>query len=222
MNIYKERQLMAKYHRQKIICSTDDYLPGCGRASVHTTNESYNGQCRVFCYLLTDIEQLTSKDSKSVHGELINNNFDHSVGVYFYRFANDDPPFIKIGECSNRPITKRFSNGWHGQGTDSYIYRGTKNPVTDEETHKPMYRELRKISEENPAYFVFYEMVTEEATPKVDEFVALENHITQFDRSTYSPHSSPRYRTGANLIWHEPAFAEVFRKEFPGGNPYPE
>lgn len=213
---------MAKYYLHKTPWAIETYTPSCGRPDIHTTNDSYRGQCRVFCYCLTDIAQLTSKKSGTVLDELLKNNFNDSVGVYFYRFANDELPFIKIGECTSRPITERFRKGWYGKGTDSYVYRQTKKEKpTEEEKYKPMYRELTNISRESPAYFVFYEMVTEEATPKVDEYIALEHHFSKFDRSTYSPHSLPRYRTGASLVWHDPAFDEVFKKQFPSGNSYP-
>ena len=199
----------------------ETYSPTCGRTSVHKTHRSYQGRCRVFCYRITDITQLTSHTRGSVLDVLDRKDFADSVGLYFYRFADDDQPFVKVGECSSRPITERFRKGWFGRGTDSYIHRQTRNPVTDEDRYKPMYRELLKVSHDNPAYFVFYEMVTEEATPKVDEFIAIEHHVRHFNRSTISPHSVPRYRTGAHLVWHDSAFDEVLKKQFPSGNPYP-
>ena len=212
---------MATYHGMTEKWAIETYPPSCSRPHTHTTHESYRGQCRVFCYLLTNIAQLTTK--KFVLDKLEMNNFDHSVGVYFYRFADDKQPFIKIGECSSRSIATRFDKGWCGNGTDSYIHRqSTKPKKTDEQKYKPMYRQLGKISDKNPAYFVFYEMVTEEATPKVDEFIAIEHHIRKYGRSTISPHSPPRYRTGANLVWHDPAFDEVLKKQFPSGNTYPK
>jgi len=215
---------LAKYYRKTIPYVIENYIPDCGRPYTHVSNTSYRGQVRVFCYRLTDIRQLTTGRHGSVLYELLKHRFDQSVGVYFYRLANDDSPFIKIGECSSRPITERFRRGWDLNGvrnTDSYIYRQTKNSTTDKQKHKPLYRALRTISSKSPAYFTFYEMVTEEAAPKADEFVAVEKHIQHFGTSTVSPHRLPNYPTGVELVWHRLAFDEVLQRTFPSGTPYP-
>lgn len=183
----------------------EPYKPRCRRRSVH---KIHGGQCRVFCGRVTDIGQLTSSGAGTVFGELNTNKFDDSVGVYFFRWADNDPPFVKIGQCSDRSVTAQHKKDGFGLG-------GHSHKTT------PVYRELEKVSRKNPAYFVFYEMVTDVATPRVDEYVALGHHHTQFGRLTTCRASLPKYGTGASLVWHNPAFSEVLNKQFPSCNPYP-
>ncbi|MFY0574181.1 hypothetical protein ACN28S_07335 [Cystobacter fuscus] len=145
-----------------------------------------------------------------------------SIGLYFYRFANQPNPFIKIGECTRQEgIAVRFQRGWHGTEKygDTYLKKKTKaGPYVDSKFALC----IRRISKSNPAYFVFYEHATLQSHPKIDEIFAYRMHKRLFKRDTASPERmNGNPLLARRLVWHESAFAEVVRCKFPDGVPYP-
>jgi len=81
--------------------------------------------------------------------------------------------------------------------------------------------EIKKISKENPAYFVFYEQSTIGSHPKIDEVFAYRMHKRLFKCGTKSPErmiSNPLL--ARRLVWHKSAFSEVVSGVFPDGTKY--
>jgi len=200
---------MARYHKAIEIWDTETYSPSSGRPHNHRTG-SYDGECRVFYYKITDIGQLRS--SNCVLDKLQTENFDNSIGLYFYRHDNRKKPFIMIGACTDRPITEHIEYIW--------VPGGRKTGSGVKKSLEKTFSELELVREESPAYFVFYEMMAEEAAPAVDKANALEHHHTEFGYSTLSGDSKPRYPIATRLIWHDPAFQEVLSKKFPSNTYY--
>lgn len=176
---------------------------------------------KVVCILLTSPDDVLSKDSNFILSQLNAAGVAKSIGLYFYRFKNTANPFIKIGECTRREgIEVRFRRGWHGTETysDTYQRKKTKDAYVDSE----LLIEIRKISADNPAYFVFYEHQTVNSHPKIDELYAYRMHKRLFKKGTASPERMNGNPLLARfLVWHKSAFAEVVRGKLPDGTAYP-
>ena len=81
--------------------------------------------------------------------------------------------------------------------------------------------EIRKISPHNPAYFVFYEHITSQSHPKIDEVYAYRMHKLLYKSGTLSPERmNGNPLLARKLIWHKSSFSEVSRRQFPDGSSY--
>lgn len=182
-----------------------------------------NGKERVVCVLLTSPEDILAAPGNHVLGCLKAAGLSRAIGLYFYRFKNGPGPFIKIGECTRQEgIAVRFQRGWHGTAkySDSYLGKtGKDGLLADSE----FLREVRRISADNPAYFVFYEHATLHSHPKIDEVFSYRFHKRFFKRGTLSPERmNGNALLARRLVWHRTAFGEVARGRFPDGTPYPD
>ncbi|MCR3952675.1 hypothetical protein [Aeromonas hydrophila] len=177
---------------------------------------------KVVRILLTSPEDVLRKEKNLVLECLQNAGVASSLGLYFYRFKNQANPLIKIGECTRKDgIAVRFERGWHGteKYSDTYLKKKTNNGT--EYVDSELFIEINKISEANPAYFVFYEHCTLNSHPKIDEIFAYRMHKRLFKKGTASPermNSNPLL--ARRLVWHKKAFSEVVRAVFPDGTPY--
>lgn len=144
-----------------------------------------------------------------------------SVGLYFYRFSDSQLPFIKIGECSrSEGVALRFKRGWHYSTTCADTYRRPRNDDGRESSSRFL-EAVEAISEDTPAYFVFYEMRATHSFPKIDEMHAYRNHIRHFGRGTTNDERiNAHERLGIELIFHKNAFSEVLEKTLPSGLAY--
>jgi hypothetical protein len=179
-----------------------------------------SGNEKVVCVLLTTPEHVLKKEDNFVLKCLRNAGVASSLGLYFYRFRNHANPFIKIGECTRQDgIAIRFQRGWHGteKYSDTYLKKASDGTYIDSE----LFQEINKISEENPAYFVFYEHCTLNSHPKIDEVFAYRMHKRLFKRGTASPERiNGNPLLARRLVWHKKAFSEVVRAVFPDGTSY--
>jgi hypothetical protein len=169
---------------------------------------------KVFVYLITSPQEVLKKVNNPIVRALKIHGLSESIGIYFYRFKNlgNYIAFSKIGEVSRiEGIEKRFIRGWHGTITygDTYLSKGIHN-------------DIKLISKSNPMYFVFYEFDTLNSFPKIDEMAAFKKHLTHFERSTRNnERPNGNFQLGQNLVWHNTAFNEVLKLEFPDGVQYP-
>lgn len=188
------------------------YQPTSGRGT---------GRERVVCILLTSPDDILAKTDNHVLGALRAAGVDASIGLYFYRFKKSSDSFIKIGECTRQDgIAVRFQRGWHGteKYSDTYLKKGKSGVYVDSE----LLIEILKISEENPAYFVFYEHATLHSYPKIDEVFAYRMHKRFFKRGTASPERmNGNPLLARRLVWHAKSFSEVARCRLPDGSAYP-
>lgn len=180
-----------------------------------------NGRERALCVLLTSPDDLLQQNDNPVLDALAATGLARSNGVYFYRFATPATPFLKIGECMNpKGISQRFRRGWHGTPTYGDTYLGKMNGGLHVESG--FLAAVKRISDQNRAYFVFYEHLKIASFPKVDELFALRMHKRLFGRGTAC---KERVNTsgllGRRLIWHKGAFPEVVRAVLPNGESYP-
>ncbi|MCA0185942.1 MAG: hypothetical protein LCH90_08075 [Proteobacteria bacterium] len=184
---------------------------------------SDRGTCRerVICMLLTSPDDILNKNDNFVLRHLRVAEIAGAIGLYFYRFA-EHGPFIKIGECTRTEgIAVRFQRGWHSteKYSDNYARKKKDGNYVDSE----FAMEIKKISETNPAYFVFYEHETMHSHPKIDEVYAYRMHKRFFGAGTLSPermNSNPLL--ARRLVWHKSAFSEVLRCQLPDGTHYPQ
>lgn len=179
------------------------------------------GQEKVVCVLLTDPADILEKKDNQVLNALQAAGVASAIGLYFYRFANQQLPFVKIGECT-RPdgISRRFRNGWHSSETltDSYWRKKRGGTYVDSEFLK----QVRMITADNAAYFIFYQHRTIQSHPKIDEMYAYRQHKRLYGSDTLSPEKmNGNSMLGRSLVWHKGAFSEVARLHFPGGQEYP-
>lgn len=177
---------------------------------------------QVFCIRLrAPSDLLTPAPSSRVLNELRRARLDGALGVYFYRFSSEGKPFLKIGECSrNEGIGMRIMRGWHYSTTCSDTYRGSRRKDAPERG-SAFLSAVETISEENPAYFVFYQLRPTHSFPKVDEIHAHKLHLRYFKQGTVNPDRINTHRTlGSQLVFHRRAFREVLRKELPSGTAY--
>ena len=178
------------------------------------------GQEKVISCFLTSQEDILQEDNNFVLNALSAEGLSSSIGVYFYRFKNDRSPFVKIGECTRKDgLAVRFRRGWHGTRnySDSYLGRMKDGNEVD----SVLLKQVRKISIENPAYFVFYQHKTSQSHPKIDEVYAYRMHKRFYKAGTLSPERmNGNPLLARNLIWHKKAFSEVFRCKFPDGGEY--
>ena len=179
-----------------------------------------SGQEKVISCLLTSPDDILSGANNSVLAALANEGLSSAIGTYFYRFKNDSSPFIKIGEVTRKEgIEIRFKRGWHGTPGYPDSYLGKK--VNDSFKESVLLQEVRKISLENPAYFVFYQHITSQSHPKIDEVYAYRMHKRLYKSGTLSPERmNGNPLLARKLIWHKSSFAEVFRRKFPDGSSY--
>ena len=199
----------SKIFMQKHICRS--YIAESGRG---TGNE------KVISILLESPEDILNKPENLVLNALEEENLSSSIGLYFYRFKSNKIPFIKIGECTGKEgIAKRFKRGWHGTKTysDTYLAKKEKGQYVD----SVFLTEVRNISKDNPAYFIFYEHLTEESHPKIDEVHAYIKHKTHFNEGTINKERiNGNEKLGKNLVWHDSAFVEVLELKFPDNCAY--
>jgi len=192
-------------------CLAKKYVAESGRGT---------GEEIVVCVSLTSPNDVLEAKDNHVLRCLNEAGVSSSLGIYFYRFKNTANPFIKIGECTRKDgISVRFKRGWHGTETYSDTYLKKKKNGKYEKSEFLL--EIEKISEENPAYFVFYEQSTIGSHPKIDEVFAYRMHKRLFKCGTKSPermNSNPLL--ARRLVWHKPAFSEVVRGVFPDGTKY--
>jgi hypothetical protein len=175
---------------------------------------------KVLCLLLTSPTDILDKKDNIVLSALDRAGLKTSIGIYFYRFAADNKPFLKIGECTGPSgITQRFRNGWHAGGTT------TRTDTYKKESKRlspSFYGEIKKISPKNPVYFVFYELHERRSHPKIDEIYAHVSHDQYFQNKTICPERmNGRIGLGEDLVWHKSAFREVASRKFPDGSNYP-
>lgn len=180
------------------------------------------GKERVVCVLLTSPDDLIVAPDNHVLKCLKAAGVGASIGVYFYRFKNEAHRFIKIGECTRREgIAVRFQRGWHG--TERYSDNYTRKRRGERYVDSEFALEIRRISQENPAYFVFYEHATLHSHPKIDEVFAYRMHKRLFKCDTASPERmNGNPLLARRLVWHKTAFSEVARCRFPDGTFYPD
>ena len=178
-----------------------------------------SGDEKVIAILLTSPSDILEKNNNCVLSALESEGLSSSIGVYFYRFKKS-VPFIKIGECTREEgISVRFSRGWHGTKKYSDTYQGKK--IKDQYVDSEFLNQVNKISETNPAYFVFYEHSTMQSHPKIDEMFAYRMHKKLFRQGTLIPERmNGNPFLARKLIWHKSAFSEVFRCRFPDGSDY--
>lgn len=177
---------------------------------------------RVFCICLrSPSDLLTAAPSNRVLTELSQAGVDQALGVYFYRFSAQCTQFMKIGECSrNEGINMRIARGWHYSTTCSDTYRGSRKKDAPERG-SAFLSAVETISQENPAYFVFYQLRATHSFPKVDEMHAFKLHQRYFKRGTVNPDRMNTHRTlGSQLVFHRQAFREVLLKKLPSGIDY--
>lgn len=179
-----------------------------------------DGSQKVISFLLTSPEDVLEVTDNLILNGLAKENLSSAIGTYFYRFKNDEVPFIKIGECTRKEgISVRFKRGWHGtiKYSDSYLGKIKSN----KETVSKFFLEIKKISLENPAFFVFYEHCLSQSYPKIDEIYAYRTHKRLYKKGTLSPERmNGNAMLARKLIWHKSAFSEVFRCQFPDGSKY--
>jgi hypothetical protein len=180
------------------------------------------GAERVVVVLLTSPQDILAKANNKVLTALERAGVSSSIGLYFYRFKNTPKPFIKIGECTRQEgISVRFQRGWHGteKYSDTYLKKKNKSGgYVDSE----LAAQIKKISQHNPAYFVFYEHATLQSHPKIDEVFAYRMHKRLFKCGTASPERmNGNPLLARRLVWHKRAFSEVARANFPDGTAYP-
>lgn len=181
-----------------------------------------SGSEKVVAVLLTDPNEIFSKSENVVLNALRESGVASSIGLYFYRFKNTSNPFIKIGECTRQEgICVRFQRGWHGteKYSDTYLMKKEKGGSYVE---SELSTQIKRISHDNPAYFIFYEHSTLQSHPKIDEVFAYRMHKRLFQRGTASPERmNGNPLLARRLVWHKTAFSEVVRCQFPDGTPYP-
>jgi len=186
----------------------------------NATSGRGSGREKVVCVLLTSPEDILKDQDNVVLQCLENSGVSSSLGIYFYRFKKDAKQFIKIGECTRKDgISVRFKRGWHGTETygDTYLMKKKNGTYVKSEFR----REIEKISETNPAYFVFYEQSTTGSYPKIDEVFAFRMHKRLFKCGTTSPERMNNNPLLArSLVWHKKTFSEVVRGVFPDGTKY--
>jgi hypothetical protein len=179
-----------------------------------------NGSQKVISFMLTSPEDILKVTNNVILEALQKEGLSTAIGTYFYRFKNNDLPFIKIGECTRKEgISVRFKRGWHGTRgySDSYLGKIKYNIETDSK----FLLEINKISQENPGYFVFYEHSLSQSHPKIDEIYTYRTHKRLYKKDTLSPERmNGNAMLARKLIWHKSAFSEVFRCKFPDGNNY--
>lgn len=180
-----------------------------------------SGKEKIVCVLLKGPADILDKQDNLVLRCLQEAGIASSVGLYFYRFKNSANPFIKIGECTRQEgIAVRFQRGWHGteKYSDTYLKKKSKDKsYVDSE----LLIEINKISEDNPAYFVFYEHCTLSSHPKIDELFAYRMHKRLFKRGTASPERmNGNPLLARRIVWHKKSFSEVVRGQFPDGSKY--
>ncbi|WP_146149666.1 hypothetical protein [Photobacterium ganghwense] len=179
-----------------------------------------DGEQKVISCLLTSPDDVLEPVNNHVLESLRSEGLSRSIGVYFYRFKNEAYPFIKIGECTRKDgIEVRFKRGWHGtySYSDSYLGKKVNGDIVDSD----FLSQIKKISPENPAYFVFYEHLTSQSHPKIDEVYAYRMHKRLFKCGTLSPERmNGNPLLARKLLWHKPSFSEVCRCEFPDGSTY--
>jgi hypothetical protein len=120
---------------------------------------------------------------------------------------------MKIGACDDGPITEHIAKTW--------IKSDQTSARKDRLGFDRLRAELEGISKTRPAYFVFYEVVAEEAAPTVELRNALRHHDSQFSAPTICGDSTPAYPVASRLVWHDTAFQEVLDKRFQSGNGFP-
>ena len=176
---------------------------------------------KVVVVRLVQPTDLLCDDANPVLTALQQAGVSNSVGLYFYRFANSQHPFMKIGECSrSEGVELRFKRGWHYSTTCADTYRG-KRQAGGLETPSEFLNAVRTISTKNPAYFVFYEMRATHAFPKIDEMHAHRFHMEHFGCGTINCERMNTHQTlGTELIFHKRAFSEVLKKQLPSGVAY--
>ncbi|MGF1800145.1 hypothetical protein L4D11_05615 [Vibrio gigantis] len=183
--------------------------------------ETYKNKCRVLVVKLTSPKQLLESGKHSIHQIIQEQSLSSAIGVYFYRFKNLDNPqaFSKIGEVSRSDgVAVRQSRGWLTPPSYGDSYKKLNNNGEK----KVIYTDVEMISEENPMYFVFYELEVENAFPKIDEISNFAKHIEHFGRSTRNKENANTFsRLGSNLVWHKSAFNEVLNCKLPSQGPYP-
>ena len=179
-----------------------------------------SGQEKVISCLLTSPSDILNSANNTVLAALTNEGLSSAIGTYFYRFKDDRCPFIKIGEVTRKEgIEVRFKRGWHGTRSYSDSYLGKKVNGTFEDS--VLLKEILKISLNNPAYFIFYQHITSQSHPKIDEIYAYRMHKRLYKLGTLSPERmNGNPLLARKLIWHKSSFAEVFRREFPDGSSY--
>jgi len=187
------------------------------------TADSGRGQGteKVVVILLSRPEDLLATQKNLVLRGLDEAGVSNSVGLYFYRFADSQLPFMKIGECGrSEGVALRFKRGWHYSTTCADTYRGARKK-DGAENPSQFLTTVKTISEETPAYFVFYEMRATHSFPKIDEMHAYRNHINHFGRGTTNVERINTHETlGVELIFHKRAFSEVLEKKLPSGLAY--
>lgn len=187
------------------------YIADSGRGS---------GSEKVISCLLTSPEDILGSSKNIVLAALTKEGLSSAIGTYFYRFKNDNSPFIKIGEVTRKEgIEVRFKRGWHGTKSYSDSYLGRK--VNGSYEDSVLVKEIQKISPDNPAYFVFYQHITSQSHPKIDEVYAYRMHKRLYKSGTLSPERmNGNPLLARKLIWHRSSFVEVFRRKFPDGSSY--
>lgn len=187
----------------------------------YKTQNNPTQEYRVLVVKLTSPDQVLTSENDSIHQIIKKVNLSESVGIYFYRFKNLDTAaaFSKIGEVSRKEgLIERKFRGWIAAPSygDSYRKKNKKG------VEKGIFSDVKIISEENPMYFVFYELDVKSAFPKIDEIHAFSKHVEKFGYSTRNKESANTFSDlGSNLVWHSPAFDEVLALKLPSGASYP-
>ncbi|WP_393964648.1 hypothetical protein [Exiguobacterium sp. S22-S28] len=180
------------------------------KADCSRTEKEY----KVFVYLITDPNEILERDENPITKALKEHKLNRSIGIYFYRFKDleDGCGFSKIGEVSSKSgVVNRFTRGWHGTHKygDTYL-------------NKELFKDVQRISPENPMYFIFYEFDLLNSFPKIDEICAFYEHRKKLKCSTTNKERiNSNHKLGSNLVWYKKAFHEVFDLKFPNGKPYP-
>jgi hypothetical protein len=206
---------LSKKNRWKLFMQYSIYKKYAADSGRGTGNE------KVVYILLTSPNDILQKDNNFVLDCLEFSGVSSSIGLYFYLFQKEKR-FIKIGECTSKEgISKRFSRGWHGteRYADTYHSKKVKDKVNgDTFIESDFCKEIKKISVNNPAYFIFYEHQTMQSYPKIDEMFAYRMHKRLFKCDTTN---TERINTNTllarRLIWHKKSFSEVTRRIFPDG-----
>lgn len=177
----------------------------------------------VFCYLLTDPDELScAKEAKGdeVRNALAAEKLGSAGGVYFYRFANDNKRFLKIGSTQRKGgIDNRFQRGWSESesNTDSYVW----SVEGEGKVKSEFWKHAQSISIDNPAYFVFYALPKDWSIPASDEFLAMSKHRDKYGESPVNVEPEKEV-WGSRIVFCPNAFQEVFDKCFPKNHPYPQ
>ncbi len=179
-----------------------------------------DGNQKVLAFRIESPDDVLEKENNPILSALKAENLSGSIGLYFYIHADSTKPFIKIGECTRSDgISVRFSRGWHGTVAYSDSYRGRKKNGKVESSK--FLSEIKKITVENPGYFIFYEHKTSGSHPKIDEVYAYRVHKRLFKCGTLNPERmNGNPLLARKLIWHKSAFSEVYKRQFPDGSSF--